>query len=261
MKSRFRSWLKSLRRDGVGIDPNRDRLPSRNRTNALEMTGTQRIEATREEVYAALNDTEVLRQCIPGCETIEKLSDTQMRATMTLKVGPVKASFKGMITLSDLDPPNGYRITGEGSGGAAGFAKGGANVRLTADGNATILEYRAKADVGGRLAQLGGCLIDGTATKLAGDFFEKFGAIIGKPQALEVAAGTPHEAGSLDKILGAIAALLKGWFGKLFGSSVASMLCLRGGRDVPATICTAFFATDHYITQKEAAGEVAPFRS
>ena len=241
----------------------------------MEMTGTQRIEATREEVYAALNDTEVLKQCIPGCETIEKLSDTQMRATMTLKVGPVKASFKGMITLSDLDPPNGYRITGEGSGGAAGFAKGGANVRLTADGNATILEYRAKADVGGRLAQLGGRLIDGTATKLAGDFFEKFGAIIGKPQALEVAAGTPHEAGSLDKILGAIAALLKGWFGKLFGSSVASMLCfglfgdpccvnghaLATNATIQPTICTAFFATDHYITQKEDAGKVALFRS
>lgn len=241
----------------------------------MEMTGTQRIEATREEVYAALNDTEVLKQCIPGCETIEKLSDTQMRATMTLKVGPVKASFKGMITLSDLDPPNGYRITGEGSGGAAGFAKGGANVRLTADGNATILEYRAKADVGGRLAQLGGRLIDGTATKLAGDFFEKFGAIIGKPQALEVAAGTPHEAGSLDKILGAIAALLKGWFGKLFWSSVASMLCLclsgnacclRGhvfaaDATLQPAICTAFFATDHYITQKEDAGKVALFRS
>src|ERR1700731_3344900 len=137
----------------------------------MDMTVTLRIEATREEVYAALNDTEVLRQCIPGCETIEKLSDTQMWATMTLKVGPVKASFKGM------------------------FRQGGANVRLTADGNATILEYTAKADVGGRLAQLGGRLIDSTANKLAGDFFVKFGAIVGKPQAVEVAAGKPQGAG------------------------------------------------------------------
>lgn len=95
----------------------------------MDMNGTQRIEAAREKVYTALNDTEVLRQCVPGCETIEKLSDTQMRATVTLKVGPVKASFKGMITLSDLDPPNGYKITGEGSGGPAGFAKGGADVQ------------------------------------------------------------------------------------------------------------------------------------
>lgn len=236
----------------------------------MEMTGTQRIEATREEVYAALNDTEVLRQCIPGCETIEKLSDTQTRATVTLKVGPVKASFKGLITLSDLDPPNGYRITGEGSGGA-GFAKGGANVRLTPDGNATILEYTAKADVGGRLAQLGGRLIDSTANKLAGAFFEKFGAIVGKPQAVEVAAGTPHEAGSLEKILSAIAALLKRWFGKLFGSSAASVLCLGLVGDpccvnghalatnatFQPTICMAFFAPDHYVTKKEDAGKTA----
>jgi hypothetical protein len=240
----------------------------------MDMTGTQRIAATREEVYAALNDTEVLRQCIPGCETIEKLSDTQLRATVMLKVGPVKASFKGLITLSDLDPPNGYKITGEGSGGPAGFAKGGANVRLVADGDATILEYTAKADVGGRLAQLGGRLIDSTANKLAGDFFEKFGAIVGEPQ-VEVAAGTPHEAGSLHKILGAIAALLKGWFGKLFGSSVASMLCLgllgdpccvnghalATNATFQPTICTAFFAPDHYITKVEDAGKVALFRS
>lgn len=240
----------------------------------MEMTGTQRIAATREKVYAALNDTEVLRQCIPGCETIENLSDTQLRATVTLKVGPVKASFKGLITLSDLDPPNGYKITGEGSGGPAGFAKGGANVRLVADGDATILEYTAKADVGGRLAQLGGRLIDSTANKLAGDFFEKFGTIVGEPQ-VEVAAGTPHAAGSLHKILGAIAALLKGWFGKLFGSSAASMLCLGllgdpccvNGRALATnatfqpTICTAFFAPDHYITKKEDAGKVALFRS
>lgn len=239
----------------------------------MEMTGTQRIEATREEVYAALNDTEVLRQCIPGCETIEKLSDTQTRATVTLKVGPVKASFKGLITLSDLDPPNGYRITGEGSGGA-GFAKGGANVRLTPDGNATIL-YTAKADVGGRLAQLGGRLIDSTANKLAGAFFEKFGAIVGKPQAVEVAAGTPHEAGSLEKILSAIAALLKRWFGKLFGSSAASVLCLGLVGDpccvnghalatnatFQPTICMAFFAPDHYVTKKEDAGKAAYFHA
>jgi len=192
----------------------------------MDMTGTQRIEATREDVYAALNDTEVLRQCIPGCETIEKLSDTQMRSTVTLKVGPVKASFKSLITLSDLDPPNGYKITGEGSGGPAGFAKGGADVKLVADGNATILEYTAKADVGGRLAQLGGRLIDGTANKLAGDFFEKFATIVGKPQAGAVVASTADETGWLSKIFGLIGSLLKGWVGKLLGSTGALLLGL-----------------------------------
>ncbi|HUI22193.1 MAG TPA: carbon monoxide dehydrogenase subunit G [Methylocella sp.] len=192
----------------------------------MDMSGTQRIAARREEVYSALNDIDVLKQCIPGCETIEKISDTQMRSTVTLKVGPVKASFKGLITLSDLDPPNGYKITGEGSGGPAGFAKGGADVRLVPDGNATILEYTAKADVGGRLAQLGGRLIDATANKLAGDFFEKFGSIVGKPKVVEAPVEGPHEEGWFGKFLGAVRTFLKGWFGKLFGSSIASLLCL-----------------------------------
>ena len=182
----------------------------------MDMNGTQRIEAPREKVYVALNDPEVLKQCIPGCETIERLSDTEMRAMVTLRVGPVKASFIGMLTLSDLDPPNGYTITGEGSGGGAGFAKGGAKVRLEADGKATILNYTVKADVGGKLAQLGGRLIESTAKKLAGEFFEKFGSIVGKPLApseVEAAAATP--VGWLSKIFGAISALLQGWLGKL----------------------------------------------
>jgi uncharacterized protein len=232
----------------VVIDLNGARLRSRNRNNAMEMNGTQKIAAKREDVYAALNDTEVLKQCIVGCESIEKLSDTEMRATMTLKVGPVKASFKGMIILSDLDPPNSYTITGEGSGGPAGFAKGGANVRLMADGNATILEYTAKADVGGRLAQLGGRLIDNTAIKLAGDFFEKFGAIVGEPQAVEVPMGMPHEAGWLRMLIGAIAAHLRSWFGKLFGSSVASLLCL-GFLGNPDCLYGHAFTTDTQATQ------------
>ncbi len=241
----------------------------------MDMNGTQRIEATRDDVYAALNDTEVLRQCIPGCETIEKLSDTQMRSTLTLKVGPVKASFKGLITLSDLDPPNGYKITGEGSGGPAGFAKGGADVKLVADGNATILEYTAKADVGGRLAQLGGRLIEGTANKLAGDFFEKFATIVGKPQAVAAVASTAHETGWLNKILGAIGALLKGWVGKLLGSSVAPMLCLciygsacwhrdhalAADATVQSMIGTAFCAPDYSIGGKADIAKAVSFRS
>src|ERR1700676_2839886 len=104
----------------------------------MDMSGTQRIEAPREAVWAALNDPDVLKRCIPGCESIEKISDTEMTAKVTLKIGPVKASFTGKVTLSDRDPPNGYRISGEGAGGVAGFAKGGATVRLHRDGSATM---------------------------------------------------------------------------------------------------------------------------
>jgi carbon monoxide dehydrogenase subunit G len=219
----------------------------------MDMNGTQRIEAPREKVYVALNDPEVLKQCIPGCETIERLSDTEMRAVVTLRVGPVKASFVGMVTLSDLDPPNGYTITGEGSGGGAGFAKGGAKVRLEADGKATILNYTVKADVGGKLAQLGGRLIESTAKKLAGDFFERFGSIVGKPLAPPEVEAAATPGGWLSKIFGAISALLQGWLGKLLGSTGALLLglglcghacCLIGhvhatGAAFPPPICTA----------------------
>src|SRR5712672_2614183 len=122
----------------------------------MDMTGTQHIEAPRDVVWAALNDIEVLRQSIPGCQSIEKVSATEMNAKVTLKIGPVKATFTGKVTLSDLDPPNGYRISGEGAGGVAGFAKGSATVRLRSEGTATILDYEVKAQIGGKLAQLGG---------------------------------------------------------------------------------------------------------
>ncbi len=137
----------------------------------MDMSGEYRIPAPREEVWAALNDPEVLKSCIPGCKSLEKTSDTEMAAEVTAKVGPVKANFKGTVTLSDLDPPNSYRITGEGKGGAAGFAKGGANVQLSEENNETVLNYTAKAQVGGKLAQLGSRLIDGAAKKTADDFF------------------------------------------------------------------------------------------
>jgi len=141
----------------------------------MDMTGSQRIEAPREDVWAALNDPEILKQCIPGCQSIEKVSDTEMNATVVLRIGPVKASFAGKVTLSDLDPPNGYTITGEGAGGVAGFAKGGATVRLEDDGGATLLTYDVKAQIGGKLAQLGARLIDSTSKKLAAEFFDQFG--------------------------------------------------------------------------------------
>jgi uncharacterized protein len=145
----------------------------------MDMTGERRIAASRTEVWAALNDVGVLKRCIPGCETLEKQSDTDMVARAKLQVGPVKATFNGKVKLSDLDPPNGYRISGEGSGGVAGYAKGGAVVRLSDDGGGTLMTYEVKADVGGKLAQLGGRLIDSTARKLADEFFETFTSIVG----------------------------------------------------------------------------------
>src|SRR3546814_5642729 len=129
----------------------------------MQMTGQYRIEAPRQAVWEALNDGEVLRQCIPGVEEIEKTSDTSFTAKVRAKVGPVSARFAGAVTLSDLDPPNGYTISGEGKGGAAGFAKGGARVRLADEGAATLLSYDVDAQVGGKLAQIGARLIDGTA--------------------------------------------------------------------------------------------------
>ena len=141
----------------------------------MQMNGSERIAAPKEAVWTALNDPEVLKQCIPGCDKLEKTSDTEMTATVTLKIGPVKASFNGKVTLSDIDAPNGYRITGEGTGGVAGFAKGGASVRLESEApEVTVLHYDVDAQVGGKIAQLGGRLIDSTAKKLAGEFFTKF---------------------------------------------------------------------------------------
>lgn len=140
----------------------------------MDMTGQQRIPASREIVWKALNDPAVLEACIPGCQELVKTSDTQMTATALIKVGPVTAKFQGAVTLSDLDPPNGYRIAGEGQGGVAGFAKGSAVVRLEQDGDSTILHYEVSAQVGGKLSQLGGRLIDATAKQMSGLFFRRF---------------------------------------------------------------------------------------
>ena len=145
----------------------------------MEMTGEYRIPAPRETVWAALNDPEILARAVPGCEEIDKLSDTEMTATVSAKVGPVKARFKGAVTLSDIDAPNGYTLIGEGKGGVAGFAKGTARVTLVEDGDDTILSYEVEAKVGGKLAQVGSRLIDSTARKLAGEFFGTFSAIVG----------------------------------------------------------------------------------
>jgi uncharacterized protein len=146
---------------------------------AMTMTGEVQLPATQEAVWAKLNDPEVLRVCIPGCESLEKLSDTEFQAVATNKIGPVKARFKGKVRLSDLDPPNGYRISGEGDGGVAGFAKGGATVTLQPKDGGTLLSYNVEAQIGGKLAQIGQRLINGAAKKLADQFFAKFAAAVG----------------------------------------------------------------------------------
>jgi uncharacterized protein len=148
---------------------------------AMTMSGEYQLPAPREQVWQKLNDPEVLKTCIPGCEELEKLSDNEFRAVATTKIGPVKARFKGKVRLSDLDPPNGYRISGEGDGGVAGFAKGGATVALAAKDGGTLLTYNVEAQIGGKLAQLGQRLINGAAKKIADDFFQRFVALVSVP--------------------------------------------------------------------------------
>jgi carbon monoxide dehydrogenase subunit G len=140
----------------------------------MDMTGERRIAAPRQLVWDALNDTATLKASIPGCESLEKTDDTHMKATAAVKLGPISARFNGAVTLSDINAPNSYTINGEGQGGVAGFAKGGAKVFLTDDAGATLLKYEVNAQVGGKLAQLGARLIDATAKQMAEQFFTKF---------------------------------------------------------------------------------------
>jgi carbon monoxide dehydrogenase subunit G len=164
----------------------------------MEMQGERRIDASREEVWLALNDPEVLKTCIPGCEEMTKTSDTSFEAKVTQKVGPVKARFTGMVELADIVHAESYTLQGEGKGGAAGFAKGRARVKLSDDGGGTLLAYDVEAKVGGKLAQLGSRLIDGFARKMADDFFARF------QQAIE---GPPEEEEAAEE--------KKGWFSRL----------------------------------------------
>ena len=159
----------------------------------MDMKGEYRIAAPREKVWDALNDPEVLKQCIAGCEELDKTSDIEFSARVHTRIGPVSAKFTGKVELSEIDPPNGYRISGEGQGGVAGFAKGGATVKLTEDGSETLLEYEANATVGGKLAQIGSRLIDATARKMADEFFGKFAEAVGEATETteEVEAETP----------------------------------------------------------------------
>src|SRR5512134_1166637 len=147
----------------------------------MEMTGEQLIPVPQQRVWEGLNDPEVLKACIPGCETIERVSDTEYRVAMTAAVGPVKAKFNGKLLLADLNPPNSYTLSFEGSGGAAGFGKGGAQVSLAPEAGGTKLSYTAKATVGGKLAQVGSRLVDAAARKMADDFFSRFDTTVAPP--------------------------------------------------------------------------------
>lgn len=155
----------------------------------MDLVGEYRLFAGRGAVWEALNDADVLRRCIPGCQSLEKVSDREMTATVVAKIGPVKATFKGAVTLENMVPPESYTIVGEGKGGVAGFAKGSADVSLAEDGDATVLSYSVKAQVGGKLAQLGSRLIVSTSRKMADEFFGKFKEIVeGDGAAPEAAA-------------------------------------------------------------------------
>ena len=145
----------------------------------MEMSGEYRIPAPREDVWAALNDPEILRQAIPGAESVEKTADDEFEAVAKAKVGPVSARFKGKVKLTDIDPPNGYTISGEGNGGAAGFAKGSAKVTLTEADGGTLLSYTVSAQVGGKLAQIGQRFIDSTAARMSEEFFDNFSKLTG----------------------------------------------------------------------------------
>lgn len=142
----------------------------------MEMSGEQLIPASQADTWKGLNDPEVLKACIPGCETIDRVSDTEYAIGMTARIGPVAAKFKGKLKISDLDPPNSYSIAFEGQGGAAGFGKGGAKVQLAPQGGGTRLVFQVKANVGGKLAQIGSRLIDAAAGKISNDFFNAFNA-------------------------------------------------------------------------------------
>ena len=151
----------------------------------MDFSGEYIIPSTKQKVWDALNDPEVLKQCIDGCEELNKESDSEFSARVTAKVGPVRAKFSGKVTLSDIDPPNGYKISGEGQGGVAGFAKGGAVVKLEDSDGVTKLTYTAEAEVGGKLASVGSRLVEGVAKKTADDFFGKFAEIVSIDSKLE----------------------------------------------------------------------------
>ncbi len=162
----------------------------------MKLVDQQLIPASRERVWAGLNDADVLKQCIPGCESITRKSDTELEARVVAKVGPVKAGFTGAVTLSDVNPPESYRISGQGQGGVAGFARGGATVKLTEQGgNVTLMVYDVDAQIGGKLAMLGSRLIDSTARSMAQRFFDRFVQLMSRPELALPAAAAKRSRG------------------------------------------------------------------
>ncbi len=157
----------------------------------MEIAGEFRIAADKQTVWEALNDPEILRASIPGCESVERHSDTQLTAVVKIRMGPVRATFKGKVTLSDLDPPNSYTISGEGEGGVAGFGRGSARVTLADVEGETLLTYAAKAEVGGKLAQIGSRLVESATRKLSKDFFDNFSKVVETGAAQPSAAAQP----------------------------------------------------------------------
>jgi carbon monoxide dehydrogenase subunit G len=157
----------------------------------VEMKGEQLISAPQADVWKALNDPEILKACVPGCESIDRKSDTEYEVLMVARIGPVTAKFKGQMVLSDINPPNSYSIAFNGQGGAAGFAKGGASVQLVTEGEGTKLSYEAKANVGGKLAQIGSRLVDMAARKTADDFFQRFKETVSSAN-VTADSGQPH---------------------------------------------------------------------
>ena len=196
----------------------------------MDMSGERRILAPRDRVWRGLNDPDVLKASIPGCETLEKVSDNELKAIASVKIGPIAARFTGRVNMTDIDPPNGYHISGEGQGGVAGFAKGGATVRLTEDGGGTLLAYDVKAQVGGKIAQLGARLVDASARQMAEAFFTRFAAQVAMPVAEEGAAELPaaemaQPAGLLEMIPRApLGYPLIGWIGALLFVGVFLLL-------------------------------------
>jgi hypothetical protein len=192
----------------------------------MQITGDYLLPATPETVWRALNDADVLRQCIPGCQNLEKLSDTEFKAKVGTRIGPLQATFDGHVQLTDLDPPKSYTISGSGSGGVVGSAKGGAKVRLVPEGAGTRLSYDVDAQVSGKIAQLGSRLIDSTAKMMAGQFFDKFQEIVSRDAAPEIVAAMP-EAVAKPEASGGVPMWVWGLLG---AAGLAFVLFVIGGR-------------------------------
>lgn len=193
----------------------------------MEMSGEQHIPRAQQRVWEALNDPEILKACIPGCESIDRVSENEYKVAMTAAVGPVKAKFSGKLVLSDINPPDSYSLAFEGSGGAAGFGKGSAQVRLAAESGGTLLTYTANASVGGKLAQIGSRLIDGVAKKMSDDFFERFNKTVAPVTEAEAGGGAVHPALQSDRALAKSAVPVWAWIGGVIVVVLIAMYLLR----------------------------------